>query len=69
VTVKWFGKSTNLHSVWDSAIIDKAGLTPDVFASDLLDAIGKITQRRFIDPVGRHARIVVHRHAFAMMPQ
>ena len=43
VSVKWFGKKTNLHSVWDSSIIDKAGLTPDVFASDLLDNISKLT--------------------------
>ena len=43
VMVKWFGKSTNLHSVWDSSIIDKAGLTPDVFANDLLDNISNMT--------------------------
>lgn len=39
VQVKWFGKKMNLHSVWDGAIVDRAGLTPDVFSEDLLNDV------------------------------
>jgi len=36
VAVKWFGKKMNLHSVWDSGIIDRAGLDEEDFAGQLL---------------------------------
>jgi hypothetical protein len=39
VKVKFFGKSMNLHSLWDSGIIDHAGLDEDTFASELIDNI------------------------------
>jgi hypothetical protein len=50
VVVKWFGKSTNLHAVWDSSIIDMAGETPDVFAEELINKIDAMT-------AGQRARI------------
>ena len=50
VVVKWFGKSTNLHAVWDSSIIDMAGETPDVFAEELINKINAMT-------AGQRARI------------
>ena len=36
VAVKWFGKRMNLHSVWDSAIIDRAGLDEESFSAQLV---------------------------------
>ena len=39
VHVRFFGKSMNLHSVWDAGIIDHAGLDEDTFASELLNNI------------------------------
>jgi hypothetical protein len=43
VVVKWFGKSTNLHAVWDSSIIDMAGETPDIFSEELINKINALT--------------------------
>lgn len=37
VSVKWFGKSTDLHKVWDTLIIEEAELTDTEFA-DALDS-------------------------------
>ena len=39
VQVKWFGKKLNLHSLWDSGIVDKAGLSNADFADELLNAV------------------------------
>jgi hypothetical protein len=39
VSVTWFGKSTNLHKVWDSAIINEAELSDDEFADALDDEL------------------------------
>jgi len=39
VKLKFFGKNMNLHSLWDSGIIDRAGLDEDTFASELLQNI------------------------------
>jgi len=39
VKTKFFGKTMNLHSLWDSGIIDHAGLDEGTFASELLDHI------------------------------
>ena len=39
VKVKFFGRRSNLHAVWDSGIIAHADLTEDEFATDLLNGI------------------------------
>lgn len=36
IRVLWFGKSSNLHSIWDSKIIDKSRLSYAVLARDLM---------------------------------
>jgi len=38
-SVKFFGKKMNLHSLWDTGIIEHAGLDEDSFASELLQNI------------------------------
>jgi nuclease S1 len=37
VNVKFFGKKMNLHSLWDTGVIEHAGLDEHSFASELLD--------------------------------
>jgi hypothetical protein len=39
VSVSWFGKPTNLHSVWDSALIEQRGLSYSEYAHWLSRAI------------------------------
>lgn len=39
VQVTWFGKPTNLHSVWDSALIEQQGLSYSEYAGWLARAI------------------------------
>lgn len=41
VKLKWFGRNTNLHSVWDSAIIDSRGYTYSEYAQYLEDTYAK----------------------------
>lgn len=41
VKMKWFGQNTNLHSVWDSKIIDSKGFTYTEYAQYLHDVYGK----------------------------
>lgn len=38
VKVKWFSRNTNLHSIWDSAIIESRGYTYSEYAAYLQDA-------------------------------
>lgn len=35
IQVKFFGKQSNLHKVWDSGIINRAGLSEEEFANEL----------------------------------
>ena len=37
ITTEWFGELTNLHTVWDSELIDKEGLSYSEFATFLED--------------------------------
>ena len=39
VDVKFFGKRMNLHSLWDTGIIEHAGLDEQSFATELLESI------------------------------
>ena len=41
VKMKWLGQNTNLHSVWDSKIIDSKGFTYTEYAQYLHDVYGK----------------------------
>ena len=40
VKMKWFGQNTNLHSVWDSKIIENKGFSYTEYASYLHDVYG-----------------------------
>ena len=46
VRMKWFGQNTNLHSVWDSKIIENKGFSYTEYASYLHDVYGN--QRKVI---------------------
>lgn len=39
VRFKWFGRNTNLHSIWDSGIIESRGYTYSEYADYLEDAL------------------------------
>lgn len=40
IKVKWFGKNTNLHAIWDSQMIDARGYTYSEYAQYLQDKLG-----------------------------
>ena len=41
VRMKWFGQNTNLHSVWDSKLIENKGFSYTEYANYLYDVYGK----------------------------
>lgn len=41
VKVKWFGRNTNLHAIWDSKIIDARGYSYSEYAQYIQDKLGK----------------------------
>jgi hypothetical protein len=41
VKMKWFGQNTNLHSVWDSKLIENKGFSYTEYANYLYDVYGK----------------------------
>jgi hypothetical protein len=41
VRMKWFGQNTNLHSVWDSKIVENKGFSYTEYANYLHDVYGK----------------------------
>lgn len=66
VTVRWFGKSTDLHAVWDSSIIERAGETPDVFAQELVNKVNRMSAAKIASiQSGTPSDWVVASHALA----
>ena len=66
VEVRWFGKRTELHAVWDSSIIERAGETPDVFAGELINTINRLSPARIAAiQAGTTSDWVVASHALA----
>ena len=66
VEVRWFGKRTNLHAVWDSSIIERAGETPDVFAGELINTINRLSPARIAAiQAGTTSDWVIASHALA----
>ena len=41
VKMKWFGQNTNLHSVWDSKLVENKGFSYTEYANYLYDVYGK----------------------------
>lgn len=46
VKCKWFGRNTNLHSIWDSAIIESRGYTYSEYAQYLMNKYDKAERKR-----------------------
>jgi hypothetical protein len=66
VVVRWFGKSTDLHAIWDSAIIERAAETADVFAGELINKIDRMDATRIASiQSGTLSDWVVTSHALA----
>ena len=62
VKMKWFGRNTNLHTVWDTYLIEYVGFSYSEYATYLIDTYGH--QRRQIEALSREDEL---RHTYGII--
>jgi hypothetical protein len=60
VKMKWFGQNTNLHSVWDSKLIENKGFSYSEYANYLHDVYG--AQRKDIQKMSDEETLLYTYH-------
>lgn len=64
IKMQWFGRNTNLHTIWDTLMLEYVNFSYSDYATYLIDTYGK--QRRQIEAISREDEL---RHTYDMVSQ